>query len=175
MRSYGDVQSLITRAAVVYLKNRITKGWSPVEDHSGAKPIPEEEKDSFRNRLVPLLVASQPNVRAQLIPALQKILANDFPVKWPNFLEITIQLLNAGDIASVSAGVQCLLAICKIYRFKSGDTRGDFDNIVALSFPQLLSLGNQLANESSLEAGEILRIVLKVYKHAIYVWNRLNL
>lgn len=156
-------------AAVVYLKNRISKGWSPAEEYSQAKPIPEEEKTSFRNRLVPILVASPPQVRLQLIPTLQKILAYDFPQKWPDFLDITIQLLNAGDIASVFAGVQCLLAICKIYRFKSGENRADFDKIVGLSFPQLLNIGNSLANETSLEAGEILRTVLKVYKHAIYV------
>lgn len=157
------------RPAVVYLKNRVSKGWSPAEEFSQAKPIPEEEKESFRNRLVPVLVASQANIRAQLIPTLQKILAFDFPQKWPNFLDITIQLLNTGDISSVFAGVQCLLAICKIYRFKSGENRADFDKIVAMAFPQLLNLGNQLANETSLEAGEILRTVLKVYKHAIYV------
>ena len=98
-------------------------------------------------------------MRLQLIPTLQKILAYDFPAKWPDFLDITVQLLNAGNIESVFAGVQCLLAICKIYRFKSG----------AMSFPQLLNIGNSLAGETSLEAGEILRTVLKVYKHAIYV------
>ena len=161
--------SLTRLTAAVYLKNRVTKGWCPAEEFSQAKPIPEDEKESFKNRLVPFLVTSQPNVRAQLIPTLQKILAYDFPQKWPNFLDITMQLLNAGDIASVFAGVQCLLAICKIYRFKSGENRVDFDKIIALSFPQLLNLGNQLANETSLEAGEILRTVLKVYKHAIYV------
>ena len=161
---------MLTRAAaVVYLKNRVSKGWSPAEEYSQAKPIPEEEKASFRDRIVPVLVASPPQIRLQLIPTLQKILAYDFPAKWPNFLDITIQLLNAGDIASVFAGVQCLLAICKIYRFKSGENRADFDRIVALSFPQLLNIGNSLAGETSLEAGEILRTVLKVYKHAIYV------
>lgn len=154
---------------MIYLKNRVSKGWSPAEEFSQAKPIPEDEKNSFRNRLVPILVASQPNVRAQLIPTLQKILAYDFPQKWPNFLDITIQLLNAGDIQSVYAGVQCLLAICKIYRFKSTESRADFDKIVSHAFPQLLNIGNQLANETSLEAGEILRTTLKVYKHAIYV------
>ncbi|KAF2473139.1 ARM repeat-containing protein [Lindgomyces ingoldianus] len=155
-------------STVVYLKNRISKGWAPAEEFSHAKPIPENEKDSFRNRLVPILAASQTQVRVQLIPTLQKILAYDFPQRWPNFLDMTIQLLNAGDANSVFAGVQCLLAICKIYRFKSGENRVDFDNIVAMSFPQLLNIGNSLVNETSLEAGEILRTVLKVYKHAIY-------
>jgi hypothetical protein len=147
----------------------VSKGWSPAEEFSTASPIPENEKESFRNRLVPILAASQVPVRSQLIPTLQKILGFDFPQKWPNFLDITVQLLNAGDASSVFAGVQCLLAICKIYRFKSGEDRADFDKIVALSFPQLLNIGNSLVNETSMEAGEMLHTVLKVYKNAIYV------
>ena len=61
------------------------------------------------------------------------------------------------------------MAICRIYRFKAGENRADFDKIVALSFPGLLNIGNRLVSETSLEAGEMLRTVLKVYKHAIYV------
>lgn len=49
-----------------------------------------------------------------------------------------------------------------------GDNRGDFDAIVEATFPQLLNIGNSLVNETSLEAGEMLRTVLKAYKHAIY-------
>ncbi|KAF2204817.1 ARM repeat-containing protein [Delitschia confertaspora ATCC 74209] len=164
-----DQDSAVRLSTVVYLKNRISKGWSPSEEfNTNAKPIPENDKESIRNRLVPILAASQTPVRVQLIPTLQKILAYDFPSKWPGFLDITIQLLNAGDAHSVFAGVQCLLAICKIYRFKSDESRIDFDKIVALSFPQVLNIGNGLVNETSLEAGEILRTVMKVYKHAVY-------
>ncbi|KAK0662879.1 putative importin [Lasiodiplodia hormozganensis] len=155
-------------STVVYLKNRITKGWSPAEDYSQAKPIPEEEKANFRKRLVPVLATSSPPIRAQLIPTLQKILAFDFPSKWPEFLEITQQLLNANDANSVFAGIQCLLAICRIYRFKGNEDRAEFDGIVQVTFPQLLNIGSRLVNETSLEAGEMLRTILKVYKHAIY-------
>jgi hypothetical protein len=155
--------------AVVYLKNRVSKGWSPAEEFSQAKPIADEDKQALRARIVPVLVAAAPPVRAQIIPMLQKILAYDFPAKWPDFLDVTVQLLNQQDAQSVFSGVQCLLAICKIYRFKAGENRADFDKIVGLSFPQLLTIGNSLVNETSLEAGEILRTVLKVYKHAIYV------
>ncbi|KAF2115985.1 armadillo-type protein [Lophiotrema nucula] len=158
----------IRMSTVVYLKNRVSKGWSPAEEFSQAKPIPEDEKQLFRGRLVPVLVSSTPQVRVQLIPTLQKILAYDFPQRWPDFLDITVQLLNAQDVASVFAGVQCLLAICKIYRFKSGENRADFDKIVAMTFPQLLLIGDQLQQQDTQEAGEILRTVLKVYKHAIY-------
>lgn len=116
-----------------------------------------------------MLVTSPPPVRAQLIPTLQKILGSDFPQRWPDFLDITVRLLGSSDVDSVFAGVQCLLTICRIYRFKAGENKPEFDGIVAATFPRLLSIGNGLLNETSIEAGEILRTVMKTYKHAIYV------
>lgn len=102
---------------------------------------------------------------------LQTILQYDFPEKWPGFMDITLRWLTpeGNDLNSVFAGLQCLLAICRTYRFKAGDSRTDFDRIVQASFPQLLVLANQLLNEESNEAGEMMRIAVKCYKHAIYV------
>lgn len=108
-------------------------------------------------------------MRKQLVPLLQKILQNDFPEKWPELLDLTMQLLATNDANSVYAGLQCLLAICRVYRFKAGEKREEFDKIVEHSFPQLLSIGSRLVNEESLEAAEMLRIVVKAFKHAIYV------
>lgn len=156
--------------AAVYFKNRVTKGWNKSEDQTSTSqsPISEEEKTVVRARLVPIIATAQPNTRPQLIVALQKILHCDFPKKWPDFVDITIKLLGTQDVSSVFAGLQCLLAICRTYRFKLDDSRADFDTIVQATFPQLLNIGNGLVNETSLEAGEMLRTVLKAYKHAIY-------
>ena len=155
--------------AVVYLKNRITRGWAPVEERPLYKPIPEAEREPFRERLLPILASSPPSIRSQLIPILQKILENDFPAKWPTFMDITLQLMNTDDASSVFAGLQCLLAICRTYRFKTGDSRADLDKIVEAAFPPLLTLANRLVNEESNDAGEMMRIAVKCYKHAIYV------
>ncbi len=156
-------------AAVVYLKNRVTRGWAPGEDYPNKKLIPEEEKLGLRNRLLPTLASSPPQIRSQLIPILQKILQNDFPGQWPNFMDITVQLLNTNDGSTVFAGLNCMLAICRVYRFKRPENQGDFNQIVQASFPQMLGIGTRLVNEDSLEAWEMLRILLKAYKHAIYV------
>ena len=155
--------------AVVYFKNRVNKGWSKNDDTTPTvSPISDQEKSTVRARLLPVIATAPSNARAQLVVALQKILHCDFPKQWPDFVDVTIKLLNAQDVQSVFAGLQCLLAICRTYRFKLGDQRGDFDKIVEATFPQLLNLGNSLVAETSLEAGEMLRTALKAYKHAIY-------
>ncbi|KAK5168595.1 hypothetical protein LTR04_006231 [Oleoguttula sp. CCFEE 6159] len=156
-------------STAIYLKNRVSKGWSASDESSSQfKPIPEDQKTSFRNRLVSVLASTQAQVRAQLVPILQKVLHDDFPEKWPDFLEITLRLLNSNDANSVFAGLQCLLAICRVYRFKNTEHRVDFEKIVGVAFPQLLNIGTRLVNETSIEAGEMLRAVMKAYKQAIY-------
>jgi len=161
----------VRQSTAIYFKNRVSKAWlasGEAAPSGGGTYIEDAEKAAVKARLVPILARSQPNVRPQLIVALQKILHCDFPKQWPEFVDTTIALLAAQDVASVFAGLQCLLAICRTYRFKLGDNRGDFDKIVDAIFPQLLNIGKSLVNETSLEAGEMLRTVLKAYKHAIY-------
>ncbi|KAI9861983.1 MAG: hypothetical protein M1813_005054 [Trichoglossum hirsutum] len=164
----AEQEAQIRLSTVVYLKNRVSRGWSPGDEFPTHKPISEEEKPGFRNRILPILAASPPQIRQQLVPLLQKILHYDFPEKWPNFMDITLQLLNTNDANSVFAGLHCLLAICRVYRFKAGENRSDFDKIIEASFPQLLNIGGNLVNETSNEAGEMLKVVMKAYKHAIY-------
>ncbi len=133
--------------------------------------IPEEEKSRVRDRLVPLLANSDPLVRQQLIPVIQRVLQADFPSRWPNFMGFTSELLNTNSPSSVLAGLQCLLAICRAFRFKSStsDDRQHFDSIVDASFPRLLAICNELVNQESDEAGEMLHLALKTYKHATWV------
>lgn len=158
-----------TVIAVVYLKNRVNRAWQPSDDSAAHKQIPEEEKLDLRNQLLPIIASSSPQIRSQLIPILQKILSYDFPAKWPSFLDITLQLLNTNHANSVFAGLHCMLAICRMYRFKGVDTRPEFNQIVEASFPQLLAIATRLVEETGPEAWEMLHIIMKAYKHAIYV------
>ena len=125
----------------------------------------------MRDRLVPLLAASEPLVRQQLIPVLQRVLQCDFPSRWPRFVDFTMELLNTNTPSSVLAGLQCLLALCRAFRYKSADSqdRQHFDKIIEASFPRLLAICNELVNQESDEAGEMLHLALKAYKHATWV------
>ncbi|RPB23500.1 ARM repeat-containing protein [Terfezia boudieri ATCC MYA-4762] len=158
----------IKLSAVVYLKNKVTRSWEFNEDFPKVAPVPEEEKPAFRERLVPVLASSPQQIRGQLLPLIGKILHYDFPQKWPSYMDITLKLLHANDINSVFAGLQCLLALCRVYRYKSGDKREDLDTVTQATFPLILGIGNRLVQETSTEAGEMLKLILKIYKHAVY-------
>lgn len=150
------------------MKNKVSHAWSPLDDYPQNKRLTEEAKASFRQHLIPLLASQPPNIRSQLVATLQTILHSDFPEKWPGIFDITVQLLQAQDVGQVFAGLQCILGICRVYRFKTGGERGDFEKIVTMTFPTLLAMGNRLVTETSIEAGEMLRAIMKAAKHAIY-------
>lgn len=152
----------------------MTRGWQAVEEYPNYTQIPDDEKSALRDRLLPVFVAAPAQVRPQLIPILQKVLQHDFPERWPNFVDITMSLLNAQDVPSVFAGLQCLLALCRVYRFKAVEKRADFDRIVELAFPSILRIGVNLVHQTSPEAGEMLRVVMKCFKHATFVGGLLQ-
>lgn len=158
-------------SAVIYLKNRVNRAWQRQEHYINEAVIPDDAKARFRDRLLPILAGSPTLVRHQLVPILQRILHFDFPERWPTFMDYTVQLLNTNDAPSVQAGLQCLLAICRAYRFKAsdGESRAQFDKIIEANFPRLLAICNELVNQDSDEAGEMLHIALKSYKHATWV------
>lgn len=92
-------------------------------------------------------------------------------------MDVTLRLLHANDPASVLAGLQCLLVTCRAFRFKGAQDNGrvEFDKVVEASFPRLLQICNELVNQESDEAGEMLHIALKAYKHATWVCLRSRL
>ncbi|KAI5778900.1 armadillo-type protein [Geopyxis carbonaria] len=165
----NDQDPQIRLSAVVYLKNKVTRSWEFNSDYAKIPAIPDDEKNSLRDRLVPTLASAPPPIRQQLLPLIGKVLHYDFPDRWPSYMDITMQLLNSNDIQSVFAGVQCLLSLCRVYRFKrQEDKRGEFDRVTQATFPIILAIGNKLVDETSTDAGEMLKMIVKTYKHAVY-------
>ncbi|EJT79856.1 hypothetical protein GGTG_04939 [Gaeumannomyces tritici R3-111a-1] len=156
---------------VIYLKNRVNRAWSSEQNLSNEPTIPEDEKTRFKDRLLPLLAASQGTIRQNLVPVLQRILHWDYPEKWPAFMNYTVELLGTNDKDRVLAGLQCLLAICRAYRFKPNDVENQarLRDIVEASFPRLLEICRELVVQESDDAGEMLHIALKAYKHATFL------
>ena len=164
----SEQDAAVRLSAAIYLKNRVSRGWAPQDENPMHRSIPEEERKSIRDRLLQTLASSTPPIRAQLFPMLQTILQYDYGTKWPEYLPMTLHLINTADASSVSAGLQCLLAVCRCYRFKAGESREDLDKIVTSAFNTVYTLGLKLLNETSQEAGEMLHMIMKCYKHAIY-------
>ncbi|ETS77667.1 hypothetical protein PFICI_09729 [Pestalotiopsis fici W106-1] len=167
----NETEDAVRLSSVIYLKNRTNRAWAK-SDHWPDEPVlAEDEKQRFRDRILPILAASHGPVRQQLLQMIQRILHFDFPGKWPSFLDVTLQLLHADTAPAVLAGLQCLLVTCRAYRFKGNQdpSKNEFEKIVEASFPRLLQVCNELVGQDSEEAGEMLHIALKAYKHATWL------
>lgn len=86
-------------------------------------------------------------------------------------MDYTVELLGTNDKDRVLAGLQCLLAICRAYRFKPNDdeNKAQLQKIIEGSFPRLLDICRELVVQESDDAGEMLHIALKAFKHATFV------
>ncbi|KAF3939642.1 Importin-7 [Dactylella cylindrospora] len=158
----------IRLSAVLYVKNKVLRSWETIPD-SKAYPIPEDEKPTFRERLIPTLTRANNKIRQQMLPMMGKILHYDFPEKWPSYMPSTVELLQQNDANAVFSGLQCLLAICRVYRLKSAaDKREELEGVIQVTFPLILRIGGSLVERDDNESGEMLRLIFKTYKHAIY-------
>lgn len=140
----------------------MARRWSlPANDEAA---ISTPEKKEFRNHIIGVIVTSPVAIRPQLANVLNNVLGVDFPQEWPEFLDNTVKLLKEPSVESVYAGLLCLLELSRVYRWRSKDRRKGLDTIIQASFPILLHIGGGLVDEESSLAGDMMRIIFKVYK-----------
>lgn len=152
------------------MKNRVSKGWSKSNAETyGTNPIPETDKMTFRPHLIQVLTVASPTTRVQFTSILSKILRSDYPNDWPEFHDLTLNLLHSNQISEVYSGLIMFLELTKLFRWKSGENRVGLESIVMNIFPVALEIANRLLVDSSLEAGTMLVLILKAYKSVIAV------
>ncbi|KAK7679736.1 hypothetical protein QCA50_017237 [Cerrena zonata] len=75
------IDPAIRKAAAVFFKNRVIKNWS----QNSPNKIDEDEKPVIKDRILPVLVASDYNTKQQLIPVLRVLereMLNNFFRRW---------------------------------------------------------------------------------------------
>jgi hypothetical protein len=156
------------------MKNRVGKAWSQMNSETyHTNPIITADKNLFRPLLIQALVVATPTIRVQYTDMLSKILQSDYPAQWPEFQDLTLSLLQSGDINQVYAGLSMLFELTKVYRWKSGDSRMGLEGVVSVLFPVALQIAGKLLVDPNVAAGTMLVLILKAYKSAIAVSSKL--
>src|SRR5271169_5900087 len=152
------------------MKNRVSKAWSKdTAETYNTNTISDMDKNVFRPQLIHALVVASPAIRVQFTAILNKILATDYPNAWPEFYDLTLNLLQSDQIEQVYAGLTMLLELSKVYRWKSADHRAGLDSVVTNIFPVALQIAGKLLLDDNVAAGTMLVLILKSYKSAIAV------
>ncbi|QLG73063.1 hypothetical protein HG535_0E01470 [Zygotorulaspora mrakii] len=175
-----DVPENVKLSACLYFKNKITNGWS------GAKisrnellnyEVDNDEKPVIKDMLMRAMISCSKNsarCTRVLKSALNTIIREEYPHKrWDTLLPESVALLNEGDIDSAYVGLICLSEIFRTYRWKENDARQSLEILILDSFPGLLQYAQEHLiqdgkNIGNVKLGEMVKLILKMYKFVIY-------
>jgi hypothetical protein len=110
----------IRQAAVIYIKNMISKYWREREV-DGAEQIhiiPADDKNFIRNSIVESILSATELIRVQLTVSTHEILSCDFPEKWPDICGKLKGYLMSDDRSTWLGSLLVLYQIVKKYEFK---------------------------------------------------------
>ncbi|KAJ3087930.1 hypothetical protein HK102_009952 [Quaeritorhiza haematococci] len=157
-----ESDNTVRQAVSIYFKNRVCRAWNPnrVKDHH----IGPNDRVVVKQSILQLLVSVPQNVRLQLATALHEILLNEYPDNWPEFVpNIQILLQSTDNQHAIYAGLVALQQVVRVYRWKASGNREPLNQIVAHVFPAVHSIAAKLSQMDSLEAAQMLHLVLKTY------------
>ncbi|KAK7203628.1 putative nonsense-mediated mRNA decay protein [Myxozyma melibiosi] len=160
---FGTVQI----SAAVYLKNKVIKNWEFKELKTSA--IAEDEKPGFRERLIPAIISAPPQTQQHLIQILNRVITYDYPAKWPTFLDHMMQLLHSQDVKHIHTGLICLSEVSNAFRWRNHEARLQLDPVLEGAFPRAVEIGRSILEENSVIAGDMMRLIMKSYRSAIYL------
>ncbi|KAF9898563.1 hypothetical protein BX616_003874, partial [Lobosporangium transversale] len=159
----------VRQAASIYFKNAVRRYWyEPEQDNTDHLKIAEADKDTIKSNILQLLVSAPPLVRTQLITVLGTILSNDFPQKFPGYLNTVQTLLQSQDHKIVFVGLIALKEVLRVYKFKI-EEREPLDEIISTFFPAIQQIGAGLISANNVEAAEMLKLIFKCYHYTIQV------
>ncbi|CAK4608700.1 hypothetical protein LEN26_003799 [Aphanomyces euteiches] len=167
--SSDDVQREIRQAGAISLKNIVQKHWGPMEEHDEQHEVPvsafpDPDKEEYRAFILEGLFASHDNsIQALLVECVSLIARQDFPEKWPHLVEQICTTIQSGQPHRIINALLALRKLVKIYEYKPSHQRETLNTIVAMTFPLLRTMLQQLVTNPSLEAGHMVHLITKVF------------
>ncbi|KAF1802362.1 armadillo-type protein [Mucor lusitanicus] len=152
------------QAAAIYFKNCMHKHWS-----RSTKGLAEQDKVVIKKSILHALLTAPAAVQVQLAASLNSILSSDFPDQWPDFINELEAFLTSDDIRAVHVGLVALREVVKVYQWKAMERREPLQQIIKLTFPSIQEICNKLLQLDTAEAGDMLKLALKIYHSSIHV------
>jgi len=160
----------LRQAAAIQFKQTVAQGWLIREP--GKPGIPDEDKLWVKGNVLQGMTSCPPKIRSQLTESFKTIVDRDFPMDWPALLPAVIEALgSAQDPKLMHGALSALRCITRKYEFKDEDERQELQQVVALTFPKLLALLQQLTKieTDSVEIAELMRLVIKIFWSSCYL------
>ncbi|PWZ00666.1 ARM repeat-containing protein [Testicularia cyperi] len=166
-----QVDLAVRQAAAIYAKNRVRRHWdaTPIRGAPALVVIPDSDRQAIKSMILPALVDAPAPIRVHVASSLGTIARCDFPDTWPNLMDQIGELLQSNQPHQVYGGLRALLEVVRAYRWNNGVKM--MDKLAPATLPHILQTGQNLLrsdNVSSAEVGEIVYVILKVYKTSMH-------
>ncbi|ETV70025.1 hypothetical protein, variant 1 [Aphanomyces astaci] len=177
--SSDDVQREIRQAAAISLKNIVHRHWGVLDggsddDHDNGRgdgavdpnpsAFPDADKDEYRSFILEGLFAAQDNsIQALLVESVSIVARQDFPHKWPLLVDNICAAMQSGHATRIINALLALRKLVKIFEYKPSHQRDTLNTIVAMTFPLLRTMLQQLVGNPSDDAGHMVHLTVKVF------------
>ena len=171
--------SEVRLAAAINFKNLCRKKWvgsankkaGPVNASAGGADgaaICDEDKAEVRNVILNVLCSVEDKrVVKALSEAVGIILSDDYPERWPGFVDAVAGLMTAGgdkgDHKMVLGALMALRKLVKRYEYKSRENRAPMVTVLDRTFSLLTSMMCSLIDHNTEEAALTMKEGLKVF------------
>jgi len=160
----------VKMCAAVALKNAVKRYWDN-EDVSRQSPFAEEDKVAVRENLVPAVLGSTLHAVTNItIETIALIAMYDFPDRWnTGLVQQLTSALNSSELKTVFLGARIVRRLSKLYAYRTS-ARGDreaWEAIVQATYPRLAVIFKQCLGAQTLDAANMMRIILKAYWSAV--------
>lgn len=164
----GEVDPAVRQSAVIFMKNNIDKHWPEVEaGEIPTEPLPfvlhEADKQVIRENIVHAMVTLPETLRQQLAVSLSTIIKNDFPGKWPGFVEKVLSYLNSTDPAVYPGAFTCVYMMVKAYEYKKTKEKASSLEAMFHFLPLMRQRCLDLMTDSSKELMVVKKIIIKTF------------
>eukprot|EP01130_Rhizamoeba_saxonica_P012742 TRINITY_DN5409_c0_g1_i1.p1 TRINITY_DN5409_c0_g1~~TRINITY_DN5409_c0_g1_i1.p1 ORF type:complete len:991 (+),score=205.24 TRINITY_DN5409_c0_g1_i1:46-3018(+) len=152
----------IRQAAAIYFKNLTRRHWA-----TDPRMFDAETKFFVKESILNTMCKIPTLIRKTVGLSLFHIVDNDFPQEWPNLIDSIMALISTQDIQIVYGALHALRIVVKRYEWvgsRSPEKRDILYKIVQTTFPRLLDLYKALLKENSLEAMQMIVIIIKIFK-----------
>ncbi|QLL32456.1 hypothetical protein HG536_0C06250 [Torulaspora globosa] len=176
----NNIPDNIKMSTSLYFKNKSVYGWSGNSANRNEAlnfEIDNDEKPVIKDSLISTMLEcskSSPGCIRVLKSALAVIIAEEYPHgRWNSLLPKALELLSTDDMDAAYVGLLCLSEIFRTYRWKDNDSRQELEHLIPRYFPDFLRYANErLLNEGrnmdNRKIGEMLKLLLKIYKFVTY-------
>jgi len=163
------VQRELRQAAAIMLKNAIRQHWEPRGDAAKAGDVgifPADRAVLKENLLAVLVRETDNSVRNLVVEGINEVARCDLiKGEWPTLLPEVMGHLTSGDQLRTYNSLVALRGVVKIFEHKPFEQRAPLDQIVEVSFPQVLAILGQTAASNTIEAAQTNVLILKL------LWN----